>query len=122
MHYPIQQTIVFVKPFYEDKDIMHDFTHIERIKHVLLELAVHREIEFNKERAEMALYFHGLIYSHEAMIRSFLLKEELPVEEVALIIKIAWESQKESKPETNEGLMLHDAHMLEGGRSFENKS
>jgi len=40
-------------------------------------------------------------------------------EVIGKILKIAWESQKESKPTTIEGLMLHDAHMLEGGRNFE---
>jgi len=117
--YPIDKIRMFVQPFYEKKDIMHDFTHIERIRYALIELAKKTELNFNKELAEIALYFHGIIYSHEQIIRDYLAEKNIPLQEIELIIKIAWESQKENKPLTNEGLMLHDAHMLEGGRNFE---
>jgi len=119
MKYPINDIIEFVKPFYRDKDIMHDFTHIERIQHALEKLKKTSELGFDGELAEAALYFHGIIYSHEAQINRFLVEINVPPEEIALMIKVAWESQKESKPSTNEGLLLHDAHMLEGGRNFE---
>ena len=33
-------------------------------------------------------------------------------------MKIAWESQRPEIPETLEGKILHDAHVLEGGRSY----
>lgn len=119
MKYPIEDIIEFVKPFYESKDIMHDFTHIQRIKIALKNLATKSKIHFNHKLAETALYFHGIIYSHEQLINEYLVSKNLPKEEVELIMKIAWESQKENKPTTNEGLILHDAHMLEGGRNFE---
>lgn len=98
---------------------MHDLSHIERIRHALHELIKTNEIDFNKELTELAVYFHGIIYSHEALIRSYLSEINLTPKEIELVVKIAWESQKESKPSTNEGLLLHDAHMLEGGCSFE---
>lgn len=119
MRYPFEEIINFVQPFYDIKDIMHDFSHIERIKFTLQQLTRKSELVFNSELAEIALYFHGIIYSHEKMIREFLNEIYLSPEEIELIIKIAWESQKENKPTTNEGLILHDAHMLEGGRNFE---
>lgn len=109
----------FVQPFYLDKDIMHDFTHIERINYVLKDLEKAVNFKFDQHLAEAALYFHGIIYSHEALIREYLLKIGIAAEKTERIIKIAWESQKEHKPTTNEGLILHDAHMLEGGRNFE---
>ena len=109
----------FVEPFYEDKDIMHDLSHIDRINHALKELASKSELKYNADLTEIALYFHGIIYSHEQTIINFLSEKNLSKKEVELIIKIAWESQKESRPSTNEGLLLHDAHMLEGGRNFE---
>ncbi len=34
------------------------------------------------------------------------------------IIKIAWESQRSEVPETIEGKILHDAHVLEGGKTY----
>ena len=119
MKYPIQKIRAFIEPFYSDKDIMHDLSHIERIQYTLKELAKETHLEFDKELTEVALYFHGIIYSHEELINEHLIQLNLTDKEIALIIKIAWESQKESKPTTNEGLILHDAHMLEGGRNFE---
>lgn len=115
----IENIIEFVQPFYEGKDIMHDFSHIERVRYSLHELAKQSELSFDGEITETALYFHGIIYSHETLIREYLTDLALPPEEVEFVIKVAWESQKEYRPTTNEGLLLHDAHMLEGGRSFE---
>lgn len=109
----------FAKPFYREKDIMHDWSHIERIEFTLEKLVEEIELDFDLEVVKSALFFHGIIYSHEEMITKFLkdigVKEQL----VRQIVKVSWESQKESKPETNEGLILHDAHMLEGGKNFE---
>jgi uncharacterized protein len=109
----------FAKHLYADKDIMHDWSHIERIKYKLDELAEITELDFDQHITEAALYFHGIIYSHEKMIRDYLTEIKLTSEIIESIINIAWASQKESKPTTNEGLILHDAHMLEGGRNFE---
>lgn len=36
------------------------------------------------------------------------------------IVKVAWESQKDEKAETVEGMILHDAHMVEDGKTFLN--
>lgn len=119
MKYPIEDIINFVLPFYKDKDIMHDFTHIQRIKVALKKLTEQSNIKFQYELTEVALYFHGIIYSHEPLIKAFLFEKNFSEKQIKLILKIAWESQKEYKPTTNEGLMLHDAHMLEGGRNFE---
>ncbi|NNF33709.1 MAG: hypothetical protein HKN68_06355 [Saprospiraceae bacterium] len=115
----MKEIIEFVRPFYDDKDIMHDLSHIERIKYKLDELAEKVDIPFNKEVTEIALYFHGIIYSHESLIKDLLQDLKYDPETIEWIVKVAWESQKESKPSTNEGLILHDAHMLEGGRNFE---
>lgn len=115
----LQQIRNFVEPYYQSKDIMHDISHLDRIKVVLDDLADKIDFTFDKEIAEAALYFHGIIYSDEEKVIQFLNKIGIEKEKVDLIVKVAWESQKENKPTTNEGLMLHDAHMLEGGKNFE---
>ena len=115
----LQQIQEFIKPFYQTKDIMHDLTHLHRIKVALEDLEKKVELEFDKEIVEAALYFHGVIYSHENKIISFLEKIKTPKSKIDLIVKVSWESQKENRPTTNEGLILHDAHMLEGGKNFE---
>jgi len=118
-HFMIKEIKKFIPPFYKDKDIMHDLTHLERIKVALDDLVKNIDLEFDKEIVEAALYFHGFIYSHEKEIISFLEKINIPKLKINLIVKVAWESQKENRPTTNEGLVLHDAHMLEGGKNFE---
>lgn len=39
-------------------------------------------------------------------------------EDIEVIIKVAWESQRPEIPETLEGKILHDAHVLEGGKTY----
>lgn len=52
-------------------------------------------------------------------IMSNLLKtQNLPEEKINKIVKVAWEFQKDIKPETIEGKILHDAHLIEGGKTF----
>jgi len=115
----LKQIRSFVEPFYNEKDIMHDISHIERIRFALNDLTIDVDLKFNRFITEAALYFHGIIYSHELEVHEFLKKIGVDENDIKKIAKVAWESQKEHRPTTNEGLILHDAHMLEGGRNFE---
>ncbi len=40
------------------------------------------------------------------------------VPNIETILQIAWESQRSEVPETLEGKILHDAHVLEGGKTY----
>lgn len=42
----------------------------------------------------------------------------MPQERAEAIVQIAWESQRPEFPETMEGEILHDAHVLEGGKTY----
>lgn len=110
--------IHFVKPYYEKKDIMHDLTHIDRmIRSANQLLKFYPEIT-DHDLIKYGCYFHGFIYLDEERIRSFLEEEGLPEEYIDRIVKVSWESQKEEVPETLEGKLLHDAHMIEGGKTY----
>ncbi|UUZ92726.1 hypothetical protein LJK87_46790 [Paenibacillus sp. P25] len=63
-------------------------------------------------------YFHGFIYLREDLIRDYLMKKGMEAEIIEKIVQISWESQKEEAPETLEGKLLHDAHMVEGGKTY----
>lgn len=39
-------------------------------------------------------------------------------DEIQKIVMIAWESQRPEVPKTFEGKVLHDAHVLEGGKTY----
>lgn len=98
---------------------MHDWTHIERVHRTAQKLVNLASIHVDPSIVEAALMLHGIIYTIEPEIRQFLTSIGLPQPVLEMIIKVAWESQKEERPITPEGLLLHDAHLLEGGKFFE---
>lgn len=108
----------FVSPFYHNKDIMHDLSHIERVLHTSYKLMVYLDEEADEDLIIYAAYFHGFIYSGEKAIVAWLEKQGIDETEIQKIVKTAWESQKDENAETLEGQLLHDAHMVEGGRLF----
>jgi uncharacterized protein len=95
---------------------MHGIRHVERVASEALNLD--EGSACSKDVIVIAAYLHGVIASHELEIRAFLRTLPLSEDVVELILKAAWESGKESHPTTREGTLLHDAHLLEGGRVF----
>jgi uncharacterized protein len=112
----IEEVEAFVDRDYVTKDIMHNLAHIYRI--VKLASEIGKSYEHDPKLLAIAAYFHGNIYFRELEIREFLRAKNLPQSDIDRVIKIAWESQKDSHPETIEGKILHDAHLLEGGKNF----
>lgn len=106
----------FVEKYYRNKDIMHDITHIDRILKRAKQLG--KKIPHDPKILEAAAYFHGIIYSDEKTIRSFLKAHQIKKEIIDFIIQVSWESQKNSIPESIEGKLLHDSHLLEGDDFF----
>ena len=113
-----QKIIEFVSPYYADKDIMHNMWHIEHLKKKVDEILSISDYDVNYEYLLLATYFHGFIYNDESSIRSWLSEQGYNALEINNIVKIAWESQRSEVPETIEGKILHDAHVLEGGRTY----
>jgi uncharacterized protein len=67
---------------------------------------------------DKACYFHGFIYNEEDAIRNYLIQQGLESDKIEKIIQVSWESQAEQVPQTIEGKLLHDAHLIEGGKTF----
>lgn len=112
------EIINFVKPYYDDKDIMHNMWHMELVKKKIDYIISISNYNINYENLILAMYFHGFIYSDEKTIRKWLKDKNFTDEEINNIIQIAWESQRSEIPETVEGKILHDAHVLEGGKTY----
>jgi uncharacterized protein len=106
----------FVYSDYAGRDMMHNLTHIHRLRKLAQEIA--RNYEHNPQLLELGAYFHGNISRKEAEIRQFLKDKQLQHHEIDQVVQVAWESQKENHAETIEGKILHDAHLLEGGKTF----
>lgn len=113
-----KKLIEFVTPYYVDKDIMHNMRHIELVKKKIDNILDISNYKINYEYLIIAMYFHGFIYSDEKAIRTWLNNQGYAKSEIDIITKIAWESQRSEVPESIEGKILHDAHVLEGGKTF----
>lgn len=111
----IEELKEFVVPYYQDKDIMHDLSHIERVIKYVDRL---REIKADRDVIIYAAYFHGFIYKDEEKIVKWLERKDFSKEKIEFIIKVSWESQSSEIPETLEGKILHDAHMIEGRKTY----
>lgn len=110
--------IEFVKPYYADKDIMHNMWHIELVRKMVDKILTISDYDVDEECLMLATYFHGFIYSDEKRIKLWLAEQGYDKKTIAKTIKIAWESQRSEKPKTIEGKILHDAHVLEGGKTY----
>ncbi len=108
----------FVEPYYIGKDIMHNMWHIELVKKMVNRILSIGNYKVDKECLILATYFHGFIYMNEDSIRQWLITQNYADETISKAIKIAWESQRIEIPETLEGKILHDAHVLEGGKTY----
>lgn len=108
----------FVEPYYIDKDIMHNMWHIELVKRMVNKILSASSYRVDEECLTMAVYFHGFIYRDEDKIKQWMLAQNFDEETILKTIHIAWESQRSEIPETIEGKILHDAHVLEGGKTY----
>jgi uncharacterized protein len=112
----IEAVEAFVQPDYADRDIMHNLAHIHRLLKLAKDIA--RSYKHDPQLLELGAYFHGTIADREAEIRQFLKDQQLQPQEIDQVVQVSWESQKENQAETIEGKILHDAHLLEGGKTF----
>lgn len=118
MKVDMNEVIAFVKEYYDSKDIMHNMWHMELVKKKIDEIISISNYNINYENLILAMYFHGFIYNEETKIRNWLLDNGYTNKETDNIIKISWESQRSEIPTTTEGKVLHDAHVLEGGKTY----
>ena len=113
-----QALIEFVEPYYVDKDIMHNMWHIELVKKMVNKIIAGSSYNVDEECLLLATYFHGFIYKDEEIIKQWMREQNYGEAMIAKTIKIAWESQRSEIPKTLEGKILHDAHVLEGGKTY----
>lgn len=108
----------FVEPFYKNEDIMHDLSHVLRIHRAAKMLAKPYGGKVDLDIVVFGSYFHGMIAQHGAEIARYLKSLDLPEEKIHLVMKVSSESLKEEVPQTLEGKIVHDAHLIEGGKTF----
>ncbi|MEG2290596.1 MAG: hypothetical protein RR891_11235 [Clostridium sp.] len=114
----IEKLIEFTNPYYENKDIMHNMWHIELMLKWVDKIISIGDYKSDYEALVLATYFHGFIYSDEKQIREWMKLQKYNEDRIEKIIAIAWESQRPEIPTSLEGKILHDAHVLEGGKNY----
>lgn len=109
-----------VSASYDSKDTMHDWTHIQRCWKSANKLVQTGVPDCAQDVLSCALILHGVIYEKgtEEIVREHLLSKTMAKDQIEKIIAVAWESQKDSFPDSVEGGILHDAHLLEGDDNF----
>lgn len=113
-----QALIEFAEPYYVNKDIMHNMWHIELVKKMVNRILSSSSYNVDEECLLLATYFHGFIYKDEEIIKQWMREQNYGEEMIAKTVQIAWESQRSEIPKTLEGKILHDAHVLEGGKTY----
>lgn len=115
----IKKLKTFSESYYHDKDIMHNLWHIELVHKWVDRIIAMSNYCVDYEIILCALYFHGFIYKDEQETRRWLSEQGVLADRAEIIIRVAWESQRSGEPETIEGKILHDAHVLEGGVAYQ---
>lgn len=108
----------FSMPFYAEKDLMHNLWHIELVYKWVQKIIRLGNYDVDKDCLLAASYFHGFIANHEDEIRNWLLVQGFNCEKTDKIVTTARESLASSIPRTIEGKILHDAHLIEGGKVY----
>lgn len=108
----------FISPYYVDKDIMHDLWHICLVEKAMDKIISLGQYSVGRELLTLSAAFHGFIYREEDNIRQWLLTQGYKEERIEKIIQVSRESQRSEIPQTLEGKILHDAHVLEGGKTY----
>ncbi|MEK6266525.1 MAG: hypothetical protein N2B06_17405 [Clostridium sp.] len=114
----INNLLDFIKPYYASKDIMHNLSHIDNVLKYVEKLLKAGKYEANNDILIYSSYFHGVIYNSEQNIIDWLKTQQVSLGMIEKIICVAWESQKDEVAKTLEGKILHDAHMIEGGKTY----
>lgn len=113
-----ESLLEFARPYYEGKDIMHDLWHIELAEKKVEQIITMGNYKVDRESLLLATWFHGFIYKDEPAIKEWLKNQGYGEDTINTVLQIAWESQRGEVPETLEGKILHDAHVLEGGKTY----
>lgn len=117
----IKQIENLVKPFLAGKDEMHDVSHLRRVLRVAKSLSKKYKVDI--EILTYGAYLHGVSYEHKKKIIEFLKSQALSIDKINKIVRVGQESKSEAsryyiRAETTEGKILHDANLIEGGKTF----
>lgn len=112
----LEKLVDFIRELHGRLDEMHGLEHKKRL------LADARHLgkgkAYDDELLIFGAYLHGIKKDEKSKVVEFLQSLGFTPPDIEHIIKVALESEKDARPETTEGALLHDAHLIEGGKYF----
>jgi uncharacterized protein len=105
-----------IRDYYAEKDSMHSLDHVDRLYERATSLSSGKAVDFDV--LLLGAYFHGILKGHENLLFEFTKKLNIENDIILRTIRAVQESYPESKPESLEGTILHDAHLIEGCKEF----
>ena len=116
----INELANFVAPYYDKKDILHNNVHTKRLVKM-----VNKIIEQGGYKSQVrydnvicAAYLHVMVKNEEERALNWLISEGVSEPQARDIVEIAKRGQREGRPDSLESKILHDAYILEGGKSY----
>jgi uncharacterized protein len=112
------RVIEYVQPYYEGKDIMHDLSHIDRVIKSSEKIVRQYDARVNRDYIRYGAYFHGVIKTDPEAFNNYFEDLFFDKSEINRLFEITMSSHSDMVPQSLEGKVLHDAHILEGETSF----
>lgn len=116
----ISDLSAFVAPYYDKKDVLHNNEHTKRlIKMVdrIIEKGGYKN-DIAYDNIICAAYLHVMVKTDEALALRWLKEQGIGSSHAEDIVEIAKRAQRDARPNTLESKILHDANILEGGKSY----
>lgn len=110
----------FVAPFYDKKDILHNNAHTKRLVKMVNRI-IEKEGCRNTVRYDnviCAAYLHVMVKTESETALEWLMSHGVSEPQARDIIDIARRGQRDGRPDSLESKILHDAFILEGGKSY----
>ncbi len=114
--YSFNDYVRILEPLYSKKDPAHGLGHIRRLyaKSVLFS----KKLKADRRVLGLGAALHGVVDERRPEAEQLLLMASIPAGLLENGVTAALESKADAVPETDEGKILHDAHLCEGGDDF----
>ncbi len=110
----------FVAPFYDKKDILHNNSHTRRLVKMVNKIidkgGYKNEVKY--DNVICAAYLHVMVKNEADRAFEWLVSHGISEPQARDIIDIAKRGQRDGIPNSLESKILHDAYILEGGKSY----
>ncbi len=116
----INELANFVAPYYDKNDILHNNAHTKRLVKMVNKIIDNGgyKNEVRYDNVICAAYLHVMVKNEEEKAFNWLVSQGVSEPQARDIIEVAKRGQRDGRPDTLESKILHDASILEGGKTY----